>query len=304
LLPISKKDDEFPMRSADFNIRTDSAKRTAKETSLEIYRKFCRSRFFDLEVVKAVQERRITYHVYLSLGQEAASAALAPLVSGYMLFTQHRCHAYYLALGGQPEKLRDELLGMPGGTSGGRAGSNCLQCHDDNLTMFGHHGLIGENVPQAVGAALGSGKKVLCVVGDGAAEEDYVYPSLGFAVTHQLPVLFICDDNDLSILTPTSVRRSWKVSDVAKGLGMPAVDITDDPWTIHETVQEMQIKLPALINIYTCRMNWHVGVGTDGPPEWNRLNLMEQRLSELGLSTLSEKIKREEKTAMEQLWAK
>ena len=292
------------MRSADFGIRHDSAETTDKETTLAIYRNICRSRFFDLEVVKAVQERRVTYQVYLSLGQEAVSAALAPVVPGYMMFTQHRCHAYYLAFGGPPEKLRDELLGLLGGTSGGRAGSNCLQCHDDNLTMFGHHGLIGENVPQAVGAALGSGKNVLCVVGDGGAEEDFIYPALGFAVTHRLPVLFICDDNDLSILTPTSTRRSWKISDVAKGLGMPAVDITDDPWTILATAQELQNKLPALINVYSCRMNWHVGVGIDGPPEWDRLNLIEQRLSELGLSTLSGQIKREEQAAMEQLWAK
>lgn len=292
------------MRSADFNIRIDSAKAIATKTSLDMYRNICRSRFFDLEVVKAVQKRHVTYNVYLSLGQEAAAAALAPLATDYMLFTQHRCHDYYLSFGGPPEKLRDELLGLPSGTSGGRAGSNCLQCHNDNFTMFGHHGLIGENVPQAVGAALGSGKKVLCVMGDGAAEEDYIYPSLGFAVTHRLPVLFICDDNDLSILTPTSVRRSWKISEVAKGLGMPAADITDDPWTIYATAQEMQKKLPALINIYTCRMNWHVGVGTDGPPEWDRLNLVEQRLSELGLSKFSGQIRGEEQSAMEQLWVK
>ena len=292
------------MRSAVFGLRHDSADTTAKETTLAMYRNICRSRFFDVEVVKAVQERRVKYQVYLSLGQESVSAALAPVVHGYMLFTQHRCHAYYLALGGLPEKLRDELLGLPGGTSGGRAGSNCLQCHDDNLIMFGHHGLIGENVPQAVGAALGSGKNALCVVGDGAAEEDFIYPALGFAVTHRLPVLFICDDNDLSILTPTSTRRSWKISDVAKGMGMPAVNITDDPWTILVTAQELQPKLPALINVYSCRMNWHVGVGTDGPPEWDRFSLVTQRLVEMGLSIQSDRIQREEQAAMEQVWAK
>ena len=291
------------MRSADFGIRKNRAEATDKETTLAIYRNICRSRFFDQQVVKAVQDKRISYQVYLSLGQEAVSAALAPLMSGYMLFTQHRCHAYYLALGGPPEKLRDELLGLPSGTSGGRAGSNCLQCHDENLTMFGHHGLIGENVPQAVGAALGSGKNTLCVVGDGAAEEDYKYPSLGFAVTHKLPVLFICDDNDLSILTPTSTRRNWKITDMAKGLGMSAVDITDDPWTIHTTAQELQASLPALINVYSCRMNWHVGVGTDGPPEWDRLSLVEQTLADLGLSAAAAEIKQEEQASMEQLWA-
>lgn len=291
------------MRSADFGIQRERAETTDKETTLSIFRDICRCRFFDLEVVKAVQQRRVSYQVYLSLGQEAVPAALAPAVRGYTVFTQHRCHAYYLALGGPPEKLRDELLGLPSGSSGGRAGSNCLQCHDEKLTMYGHHGLIGENVPQAVGAALGSGKEVLCVVGDGAVEEDYIYPSLGFAVTHHLPVLFICDDNDLSILTPTSTRRSWKITDVARGLGMQAIDITDDPWSVLAAAQELQTRLPALLNVYSCRMHWHVGIGTDGPPEWDRFGLIEKRLSELGLATLSEQIKKEEQAAMERLWS-
>lgn len=291
------------MRSVDCGIQKEHAENASTETTLEMYRNICKSRFFDQEVVKAVQSKRVIYPVYLSLGQEAAPAALAAAVKGSLLFTQHRCHAYYLSFGGGAERLRDELLGLPGGTSGGRAGSNCLQCHDENLTMFGHHGLIGENVPQAVGAALGSGKEVLCVVGDGAAEEDYIYPSLGFAATHRLPVLFICDDNDLSILTPTSTRRNWKLTDVAKGLGMPAVDIADDPWTIQATAAKLRDSLPALINIYSCRMNWHVGVGTDGPPEWDRFELVTRRLADFGLAEQGKTIREREKTAMEQLWA-
>lgn len=291
------------MRSVDYGIHQDFAKNASRETTLGMYRSICKSRFFDQEVVKAVQSKRVIYPVYLSLGQEAAPVALAAAVKGFMIFTQHRCHAYYLAFGGPPEKLRDELLGLPGGTSGGRAGSNCLQCYDEKLIMFGHHGLIGENVPQAVGAALGSGKEVLCVVGDGAAEEDYIYPSFGFAVTHRLPVLFICDDNDFSILTPTSIRRNWKISDFAKGLGMPAVDIADDPWTIQATASKLRNSLPALINIYSCRMNWHVGVGTDGPPEWDRFELVTQRLTELGLADEAQMSREQEKSAMVRLWA-
>ena len=61
-------------------------------------------------------------------------------------------------------KLRDELLGLPSGTSGGMAGSNCVQCHENNINMYGHHGLIGENVPLAVGAALGSNKPAVCLL--------------------------------------------------------------------------------------------------------------------------------------------
>ena len=290
------------MRSETFGVRPDIPFTFPEERSLEMFRRVCASRFFDLEVVRAVETGRVIYPVYLSLGQETVSAALSSVLSGYMLFTQHRGHSYYLSFGGPPEKLRDELLGLPSGTSGGRAGSNCLQCYTEKLTMFGHHGLIGENVPQAVGAALGSNRRTLCVFGDGAAEEDYIYPSLGFAVTHKLPVLFVCEDNDLSILTPTFIRRSWKLVDMAKGLGMPAIEVTDDPFIVATIAQEMHDNLPALINVQVCRRNWHVGVGTDGPMEWDRFEIFKHQLTELGLYRQTVEIESEQRYAMEQLW--
>jgi pyruvate dehydrogenase E1 component alpha subunit len=291
------------MRSASFGRRPDAPAAFSSEQTLELFRRICRSHFFDREVVKASETARISYPVYLSLGQEAIPAALSLILPDAMLFTQHRCHAYYLAFGGPPEKLRDELLGLPTGTSGGRAGSNCLQCHNETLTMFGHHGLIGENVPQAVGAALGSGKEVVAVFGDGAAEEDYIYPAMGFAVTHQLPVLFVCEDNDLSILTPVSTRRSWRISDVIGSLGMPAVNVTDDPWSVAAIAAELRHSLPAFINVYTCRANWHVGVGRDGAPEWDRVALVRQQIQSLGLSREGAAIEAEERRSMESVWA-
>ena len=50
--------------------------------------------------------------------------------------------------------------------------------HDPKIGMFGHSGLMGDQVPIAVGAALGSGKTVLTVVGDASGEEDYVYGAM------------------------------------------------------------------------------------------------------------------------------
>jgi pyruvate dehydrogenase E1 component alpha subunit len=290
-------------RSPDFGTRVGAAASLALEQSLELFRRICRCRFFEYEAARACETGRISRPVYLSLGQEAVAAALSLVLPAAMIFTQHRCHAYYLAFGGPPAGLRDELLGRPGGCSGGRAGSNCLQFHTGAAAMFGHHGLIGENVPIAVGAALGSRRTTLCVFGDGAAEEDYIVPALGFAATHRLPVLFVCEDNDLSILTPTRVRRSWRLTDLARGLGLPAVELSDDPWSIADAARELAGHLPGLLNVQVCRERWHVGAGTDGPPAWDRFALVCRRLDAMGLKsqrcTLEEASRRE----MEGLWA-
>jgi len=263
----------------------------------------CLVRRFEERVRAAVEYGHLNYQVYLSTGQESVAAALSMVVREYLLFTQHRAHDIYLAFGAPPDKLRDELLGRPTGTSGGRAGSNCLQYFGDGISMFGHHGLIGENVPQGVGAALGSGKQTLCVFGDGAAEEDYVLASMGFAATHKLPVLFVCIDNDLSILTKKAERRSWSVADVARGFGMPAVNAADDPWAVLMHTRKMIKELPALLNFYVCRGHWHVGTGDDGPPEWDRYAMVKKQLEMLGLEQEVRYTEESVHASMEKLWA-
>jgi pyruvate dehydrogenase E1 component alpha subunit len=290
------------VRSFDYNVPRDIVKKFDVEVSLAIFEKMCMVRYFELGLVDAVSEKQVICPVYLSSGQEAVAAALSLEIRNYMVFAQHRAHDIYLTFGGDPEMLRDELLGLPSGTSRGKAGSNCLQYHKGGLTMFGHHGLIGENVPQGVGAALASGEKTVCIFGDGAAEEDYVLAAMGFAVTHKLPVYFVCIDNDLSILTRTYVRRSWKITDIAKAFGMQAIDVTDNPWAVLHYTKELTKSLPALINCYVCRGYWHVGVGNDGPPQWNRYEMVVEELVRLGCRKTVDRIERDIRESMEKLW--
>jgi len=290
------------MRGADYGKIPELIRFCPQEVSLELYQRICLVRSFEAGVIEAIQQGFITYPVYLSTGQEAIAAALSMVIDDYHIFAQHRSHDIFLTFGGDPARLRDELLGLPSGSSKGKAGSNCLQYHGSQVTMWGHHGLIGENVPQAVGAALGSGRKTMCLFGDGAAEEDYVFASMGFAVTHRLPVFFVCVDNNLSILTPIETRRTWSLTEVARALGMPAVDVTDDPWTVMHHATELTANLPAFMNCFTCRGRWHVGAGTDGPPDWDRREIVLEELRGLGLETKLEAIEHQTQDAMTQLW--
>jgi TPP-dependent pyruvate/acetoin dehydrogenase alpha subunit len=291
------------MRSPTCNVPVNIAEKFPSDVSLTMFERMCLVRDFEQGAVAAIEKGRLTYQVYLSTGQESVAAALSLVVKDYLVFAQHRAHDIFLAFGAPPEKLRDELLGLSTGSSQGRAGSNCLQHFGDGISMFGHHGLIGENVPQGVGAALGSGKRTLCVFGDGAAEEDYVLAAMGFAVTHNLPVLFVCIDNDLSILTRTEERRTWSITDVAKSFGMPAMDIADDPWAVLDHTQNLLPDLPALINCHVCREFWHVGKGNDGPPEWDRFTMVRDELIKLGLEDQVREVEEGVSASMERLWA-
>lgn len=290
------------VRSSTCGVVPDNIHTLNHNIVLDVFHRICLSRYFELGLIEAIKNGFVTYQVYLSMGQESIAAALSLSMSDYLIFPQHRCHAVYLAFGGDPIKLRDELLGLPSGTSGGRAGSNCIQNHENGIEMFGHHGLIGENVPLGVGAALGSGRPTVCFFGDGAAEEDYVLSAMGFAATHKLPVFFVCEDNNLSILTPVATRRSWSMANVARSFGMSAYELSDDPWTLLTRAGELKNNLPAFLNCFTCRKNWHVGVGVDGPPEWDRFDLVKEDLKKIGVIEEANETEVTVRKSMEELW--
>ncbi len=268
--------------------------------ALELFRRGSRARRFELKAKEAFEQKRIRIPMYLSVGQEFNAAALSLALEGFQVFPQHRGHSVYLCFGGPGARLRDELLGLPSGLAGGMAGSNAIHCPEKGI--WGHSGLLGEQVPIAVGAALGNGRPTLALLGDAAAGEDYFYPSLGFAACHKLPILFVCEDNGLSILTPVETRRRWSVPRVAEGFGIPAVDIADDPWLIAHHARALSKSLPALINIRTVRNLWHAGAGCDGPPEWDRYALIQETLAGLGLAREAEVIVRENEAEMDGLW--
>lgn len=289
-----------PGRALDLGLIPGLPRKCPAPVSLEIWRRTCLNRAFELEAARVFDTGVIKAPIYLSVGQEHIPAAIATVTTDLLIFAQHRGHSYYLSFGGDVRALIDELLHRPTGCAGGMGGSASI--HDPRIGMFGHSGLMGDQVPIAVGAALGSGRRVLTVMGDAAAEEDYVFGAMGYAATKKLPVLFVCEDNDLSILTHVATRRSWSMVDVARAVGMAGADITDDPWLIAHHVEALLPELPAFLNVRTCRQRWHAGTGVDGAPEWNRFELTRESLAGLGLGAEAAAIEQDARRRMETTW--
>lgn len=278
-------------------------KHTKKDLSIrkKIFEQICKIRFFELEVRKNKEKGIIKNLIYLCLGQEAIYAAVAAAFKKANVFIQHRGHGAYLAYGGNEKKLRDELKGLKSGSNKGMGGSPPIA--DKSKKIFGHVGLIGDQVPVAAGYALVNKKNTVCFFGDGAAEEDYVLATFGFASHKKLKILFICDDNDMSVLTTTKVRRSWKLLNVAKSFGLKSFDITDDPITIYKTINKAKRNLPALINIRTCREYWHEGSGIDMKDKnsWNRYEIEKEFFEKKNINFVNKTLKHYKKWA-ENLW--
>lgn len=277
-----------------------------KESTLTMWRKMCESKFFEEAFANFVRETGKSVVVkipfYLSVGQEAVSAALATVFPEAILFPQHRCHDIYLAWGGNPEALADELTHLSTGCCGGKGGSASIGIPGK---MIPHDGFMGTQVRDAVGYALESQKACIAFMGDASAEEGYVLGSEGFAATHKEPVLFVCVDNNLAVLTEVKVRRSWKTTDVARAFGLPAFDLEDDPWLIMTTFQNLQGKLPAYFNINVFRHLRHAGIGKDYEPKWDRFQMVKKELENyLGLTIEAGKIELDARAKMNGIWTR
>ena len=52
-------------------------------------------------------------------------------------------------------------------------------------------------------------------------------------------IIYICDDNNLSVLTPIKDRRNWNIPNV-NSFGIRSFEITDDPLTIFNTISKIK----------------------------------------------------------------
>jgi pyruvate dehydrogenase E1 component alpha subunit len=265
---------------------------------LKVFNKASFCRHFENQVYRVAQDKHIRFPFYLSAGQEYIPASIYTLLEEKNIdsnvFIQHRGHSHYLCKGADPTQLIDELLGRKTGCSKGMGGSASIHSIEKNI--FGHDGLMGSQVPIAVGHAYKTRKPTIAVMGDASAEEDYVLGALGWASTKNLPVLFIVEDNNLSILTEKKVRRNWEMDDVARAFKIKAHNIDDNPLSLWGVLHEYNFNHPMLLNINTTRKYWHAGAGQDGDYDTR----YEKELKLLGGEAL--KIDTNNKLLVEKLW--
>lgn len=146
-----------------------------------------------------VTEGEIKCPCHLGIGQEAIAVGVsAHLRPTDRVFGAHRSHAHYLALGGSVYGLFAEVLGRVTGSSKGMGGS--MHLYGAEHGFLGSVPIVGATIPIAVGAALAAkmdGKEDVAVsyFGDGAVEEGVFHESLNLAATHNLPVIFVCENN-------------------------------------------------------------------------------------------------------------
>lgn len=209
------------MNVASASVRTD-------DRLIGFYEHMLRIRLVEEAIADHYSEGEMRCPVHLSVGQEAAAVgvceALAPTDKVY---STHRCHAHYLAKGGDLKRMLAEICGKAAGCIGGRGGSMHLM--DVEKGLMASVPIVSSSIPIAVGSALAdkrqrNGKVTVTFFGDASIEEGVFHESANFAQLHKLPVVFVCENNLYSVYTHLSLRQPDRpLTDVARAHGMKAV---------------------------------------------------------------------------------
>jgi TPP-dependent pyruvate/acetoin dehydrogenase alpha subunit len=163
----------------------------------------------------------------LSSGEEAVAVGLcSDLNDNDQLLTGGRSIGPALARGVAPNRVMAELMGKSSGTNRGKGGRGHLA--DPGAGFFGAHAVVGGNISIAAGVALSkqmsASKGIVAILfGDGAFGAGALHETLNIASIWQLPMLFVCNNNQLSVSTArTAVLAPKRLSDIGTAFGIPA----------------------------------------------------------------------------------
>ena len=253
----------------------DTALRTQSRADLErFYYQTLRIRRVEETLIELYPSDKIKSPVHLSIGQEAVSVgvceALAPTD---VVFGTYRCHALYLAKGGDLDRMMAELYGKADGCGRGKAGS--MHLVDLSVGMMSASAIVATTLPHAVGYALAQKMKRSDVVvavffGEGAMDEGVFHESINFAALKQLPILFVCENNHYAIYSHIRDRMAGEnPCERARAYRVPATRIDGgDIVRLHETACADVAAIragggPRFIECETQRWRDHVGPDED-----------------------------------------
>ena len=177
-------------------------------TTYGLYRTMQIIRLTEEELAKCHQRGLIHGACHTYVGQEAiATGVCAHLTDADPIFSTHRGHGHALAKGMPPRELMAELFGRQTGCSRGRGGS--MHLFAPEIGMMGTSGIVGPCLLQACGGGyssklLNSGTVAVAFFGDGAVNNGAFHEALNMASIWNLPVLFICENNQFATEVPFS----------------------------------------------------------------------------------------------------
>jgi len=239
-----------------------------KALLLEIYRKMVTVRNFEETAMDLYLKGQLPGFLHVYIGEEAVAAGvMAHLSPQDMITSTHRGHGHAVAKGARLDMMFAELFAKKTGYCHGKGGS--MHIADLDLGILGANGIVGGGVPISTGAGLalklkGSDRVTVCFFGDGASNTGAFYEGVNLAAVWNLPVVFVCENNQYAESTPRKVHQ--KVKDIAEraaafsipGVVMDGMDVFDVYQRTGEAIERARAgDGPTLLEAKTYRFMGH-----------------------------------------------
>lgn len=241
---------------------------------LKLYKKLYLIRRVEEKIQEHYPEDEMKTPMHMSMGEEAiVVGVLEATGKKSQVFGTYRSHALYLAKTFETDKFFAEIYGKATGPARGKAGSMHVALPEAGMMMTS--AVVGTTIPVAVGAALANaytrnGRIVVSFFGDGAINEGVFWESLNFACLKKLPILFVCEDNDLAIHSRAKERSGHKpIGELVSRFDCHAdAATTTDVYKIYEMTKKMLAEMkksgmPGFLHLKYYRYLEHVGVNED-----------------------------------------
>jgi TPP-dependent pyruvate/acetoin dehydrogenase alpha subunit len=288
------------------------------DTRMQLLSTMVRIRHFEIAIQEDFRAGGVPGFVHLSLGQEATAAGcIHALRPDDFVWSTHRGHGHAIAKGISLRALAHEIYGRPDGINRGRSGS--MHVSDPDRNHLGSNGIVGANLPMAVGAGWaikvrGWSRVSVVFFGDGAVQQGAFHEALNLAAVLAVPVIFFCENNGYAELSPQSEQTLvTSVVDRASCYGIKAYAVDgNDCDAVYETslvaVDESRRRSqPALIEASVSRWAGHYegdpqhyrpaaelsDLRNNDPIELLRSRLMADGVNEVDMDALGRKAKEE-----------
>ncbi|MCB0063877.1 MAG: thiamine pyrophosphate-dependent dehydrogenase E1 component subunit alpha [Caldilineaceae bacterium] len=211
---------------------------------LEMFRKMVLIRRVEESLLQLAESGKIGGAMHTAIGHEAnAVGTAAALRADDYLTCTYRGHHHSLARGMDAGRAIAEVLGKADGFAKGKGGS--MHFIDPTLGLMGANGIVGAQVPHAAGMALasklrGEDRIAITFFGDGAIYQGLMHETFNMASKWDLPIIFYCENNRYSEMTPisrtSSVEEIYKFAQV---YGMESFQIDgNDVETVYRAVSK------------------------------------------------------------------